>query len=91
MRSIREFNYLDDSNFDRLDDGTERQQQGVRLPNSIGDHPCDPPRWPGRMQLKWDQSTNPEGRELSVCFCFSEGTVCKVYVFASTLCRHDLK
>ena len=39
----------------------------VRLPHSIGDHPCGLPRWPAMMPLQQTQFTNPEETELSVC------------------------
>ena len=39
---------------------------GVKLPHSIGNHPCNPSRWPTRMSLHRDLSTNPEAIELCV-------------------------
>ena len=45
-----------------------------------------------------DQYTNPEATELcvqlnrcGVCVCFAEGQYSEVCVFASTLCRYDLR
>ena len=52
------------------------------------------------MLLQWDQSTNPKATELCVqlnkCFvvCFTvlqRGQYGEVGVFASTLCKYDLK
>ena len=54
---------------------------GVRLPHSIGDHTCSPPRWPAKIspQIQRRQSyvyvSAVEQVLCGVCFCVAEGTV----------------